>query len=179
MNSSNFRRRPFEGVNPGWLFADFLLVFAMIFVAMAMVGKKPSEKIAIVPPTPTFTPTPTFIPTPTQLPRLDTNPETYNLVINSYGILNNNVADIANFKAQVQQKIPGNKRAGLVIVYVGSPTDADVGMAVNIGKQLNHILEQMGNQQQFVFIETSFHEPITILSESINSISIEVYYFYS
>src|SRR5260370_29567810 len=104
----------------GWLFADLLLALMVIFLA----AQPPFPKV--LPKTPT--PTPTVTPTPTLEPRLDFTYHRFTMNNVDYnGILSNNSSAVRT----VEQFINGqttlrNRNAGLVIVYDGAPSDADI-----------------------------------------------------
>ena len=166
-------------LSPGWLFADLLLVLTILFLATNVIIKKPSPPvIAIATGTPTLGPTPTDtpIPTDTPLPSLDNHAQLYTLPpVDFQGLLNDDPTAIANTQTAILNIIPQNKRAGLIIVYVGyqgsqQSTSRDVGMKIGT------ILTAMG-KTTMTFDGTAIHDPIGLTGDPLSFVQLEVYFF--
>lgn len=157
----------------GWLFADLLLALGMLFLVGNTVGiiKPPPT------PTPTTPPTPTIMPTATPILRLETRPDVIYLTTDTAGLLSGS----SSARQSLINGIKGHhelqgKRAGLVIVSVGAPTASDTGTAKAVGQKVDAILQQLGNAH-FVFVETSYHDPLFLLGQSASLVKIEVYLY--
>ena len=158
----------------GWLFADLLLALAVIFMAANTIGIKPK-------PIPTVTPTPKphVTPTPTPEPRLDFNFHRFSMNNVDYnGILNNNSAAVMAVEQFINGKsVLHNRNAGLVIVYDGAPSDADITDAQNIVHALiNNVFKVMGRQGP-LFQRTSYYDPLFILGPSHGYVVFDIYLF--
>lgn len=155
----------------GWLFADLLLAFMVIFLA----AQPPFPKI--IPATPTPTPTP--IVTPTPVPRLDFKYQRFrddNVDYN--GILSNSPSAVRALEQFINsQRTLRNRSAGLVIVYDGAPSDNDIGDAQTIAQAvINHVLKPMGRQGA-LFQRTSYYNPIYLFGPSHSTVVIDIYLF--
>jgi hypothetical protein len=163
----------------GWLFADLLLALAVIFLAANTIGYKP---IAIATPAPTVTvvptPSPTVVlPTPTPTPPLELSKHRLVLPIDSNGLLNNSPAAINALKQEVRAQTALHGRiAGLAIVYGGAPDPSLVVRAQNIAAKVITVLQSLG-QEGFVFLRTSYYDPLYILYGTDTVTTIDVYLF--
>ena len=159
----------------GWLFADLLLAVAMLFLVANTVGAKHMPT-----PTPTLhpTPTPTHIPTPTPTPVLRIVEGTYCqivLKVDSGGLLNNSSNAIADIKSQIKKSsFLQGRQAGLVIVYGGAPTLGDTSTAQEIARHIYQILGMLG-KQNFVFVGTSYFDPLFVIGNDSSIVSIDIY----
>src|SRR5258707_2788410 len=110
----------------GWLFADLLLALTVIFMAAQPAFPKPLP-----------TPTPKIAkPTPTLPPHLEKNFREVKITNVDFNGLQKNSSSAVQ---HIERAINGNpalqgREAGLVIVYDGAPTDADIQDAFTIGK---------------------------------------------
>lgn len=161
----------------GWLFADLLLAFMVIFLA----AQPPFPKI-IPTPTPTTPPTPTVIvptPTPTQEPRLDFNFLSFTMTNVDYnGLLNNSrpavnaVEKFLNGQAKLR-----NRSAGLVIVYDGALNDPDISDAQNIAKAVvKNVLKDMASRGP-LFQRASYYDPLYLLGADHSFVEFNIYLF--
>lgn len=162
-------------VSVGWLFADLLLVLAMLFlVANTITTVKPK-------PTPTpiagITPTPTPSPTPTPVLRLETTYQQFAITIDYNGLLANSQSAINNAKQQIQaQQLLNGRNVGLAIVYGGAPTQGDIGTAQNIARKIYDVLRTLG-KEGFAFTKASYYDPLYVLGSNLQSVVIDVYLF--
>lgn len=155
----------------GWLFADLLLALVVILLAT----QPPFPKLV----KPTITPTPTFTPTPTPEPRLEL--VYHHITLNNVdyqGILNNSSSAVNN----VEQQINGHtelrgRSAGLVVVYDGAPSDADIGQAQDVARAVvKNVLQVMG-QHGPLFQRSSYYGPLYFLGVDHNTVILDVYLF--
>jgi hypothetical protein len=115
----------------GWLFADLLLVLAMLFLIANTISqpKPPVAHAAKAKAKPTATVAP---------PRLEQTYHRFSITVDPNRLLNNNANAKNAVIRQVQaQTFLHNRNAGLVIVYDGAPTTADIR---NGNKHSNHRL---------------------------------------
>jgi hypothetical protein len=159
----------------GWLFADLLLGLAVIFLAANTVGVKPQ---LIPTPTPTPIPAPSPSPTATPLPRLELNKHRLTLTIDTNGLLNNSQGAINDLKRQVRaQTFLHGRRAGLVIAYGSAPDVTQIVRAQNVANKVMSVLQSLGNEG-FVFIQTSYYDPLYVLyASNPNTVVIDIYLF--
>ena len=153
----------------GWLFADLLLALVVIFMAAQPPFPKPILK----------TPTPAITPTPTIPPHLDkgfidvpiSNVD-YNGVLKNSSSATHYIENFLNNYKALQ-----GRRAGLVIVYDGAPTDNDINDAFTIGKAVIHnVLQAMGRQGE-LFSLTSYYNPLYGLGQAHSTVTLDIYLF--
>ena len=157
----------------GWLFADLLLAFMVIFLA----AQPPFPKV--LPKTPTPTPTPVVTPTPTSEPRLDFNYHHFTMNNVDYnGILNNSSSAVKAVEQFINsQAVLRNRIAGLVIVYDGALSDADIAEAQTIAQAvIDSVLKVMGRQGP-LFQRASYYTPIYLFGSDHTTIVIDIYLF--
>lgn len=159
----------------GWLFADLLLAFMVIFLA----AQPPFPKVIPKTPTPTPTPTLAVTPTPTPEPRLDFNYHRFTLTnVDFNGILGNKSSAVNTVEQFLNnQAVLRNRSAGLVIVYDGAPSDADIGDAQTIAQAvMNNVLKVMGRHGP-LFQRTSYYNPLYLFGPDHSTVVIDVYLF--
>src|SRR5947209_7808383 len=132
----------------GWLFADLLLALAMIFLIANTI--EPAR-----PPKPTPTPKPTKVvvkPTPTVAPRIVES--TYcEIILNvdANGLINDSPSAITDAEKQIRSNsFLKGRRAGLAIVYGGTPNENDTDTPQNVARHIYKVLDMLG-RQNFVF----------------------------
>ncbi len=155
----------------GWLFADLMLALMVIFLA----AQPPFPKV------PPKTPTPTSVvtPTPTPEPRLDFNYHRFRMDNVDYnGILGNKSSAVTAVEQFINsQAMLRNRSAGLVIVYDGARTDADIGDAQTIAQAvIDNVLKVMGRQGP-LFQRASYYNPIYLFGPGHNTVVIDIYLF--
>ncbi len=159
----------------GWLFADLLLALSVIFIAATPVGIQP-KPIPTVPPTAIPPAKTVVIPTPTPVGLEQTK---YRLTINvdAAGLLNNDSAAENNFKQQVRNwSVLRGRSAGLVIAYDGAPDASQIGNAQDVDKKIYALLSELGHEN-FVFSRAAYYDPLYVLGNDSNTVSIDVYLF--
>jgi len=132
----------------GWLFADLLLMLAMLFL-VANTGYIPALQISK--PTPIVKPIPPT-PTPT-LVSLDLNPIEFNLTNIDYKTLLSShpqsaIAAIQN-QVKVQKQLWG-RRAALVLAFGVATNVTQIGTANQISGAVYNALRELGRTQEIV-----------------------------
>ena len=95
-------------MSAGWLFADLLLVLAMLFLAANTLG--------IHPPPPTPKPTPTVTPTQAPLAQLEQKYHEFPIYVDRQAFLANDPAAVSSVTQQiVSQAFLRGRSAGLIV----------------------------------------------------------------
>jgi hypothetical protein len=149
----------------GWLFADMLLALAMVFLAANTFGIKP-------PPSP-----PKVEVTPKAPPRLEQSYHRFTINIDPQGLLNGSQsANDAAVRQVKSQSFLRGRSVGLIIVYGGAPDIAQIGMAQDIANRVYHILHNLGKHDD-TFKNTSMYDPLYVLGNRANGVSIDIFLF--
>lgn len=161
----------------GWLFADLLVALMVIFLAAQPAFPKPLPKT----PTPSPSPSPTFTmtPTPTPVPRLDFNPQRFTMTgVDYQGILANKPSAVKVVEQYLNgQSALHNRISGIVIVYDGAPTDAEIGDAFNVAKAvINNVLKVMGKTES-LFKYSSYYNTLYLLGAGHDVVIFDIYLF--
>lgn len=159
----------------GFLIADLFLVLALLFLLMTISAQHEVQQLKAE--LARTTPTPTVALSPTPLPRLDTKPVEVILTVDPNGLL----SDSSSAKAAVLNAIKTNshlkgRRAGLVIVYGGTPDQSGTGTAVQVAGKVDNVLQTLGGHGQ-LFEGTTYHDPLITLGKSYSYVKLEVYLF--
>ena len=168
----------------GWLFADLMLALVMLFLVANSVGVIPP---APIPPTPTPTTVPTatlVVPTPTvvRTPCLERSPESITFDIssdpNAFQVAKSDTISTIIKTINADNKLVGDRRAGLVFIYSGYPTDGSQALAVNIAKSLVSFLKNFGSTSSNAFTgNPAYHDPLFNFNSPYGHITIEIYLF--
>lgn len=154
----------------GWLFADLLLVLAMLFL-IANTISQPKLPVAHAE-KPKAKPTVTVAP-----PRLEQAYHRFSITIDPNRLLNKDVNERNAVIQQVRaQKFLHNRNAGLVIVYGGAPTTADIGTATNIANTVYAILKDLGKHDA-TFARVSTYDPLYVLGGSLQMVNLDIFLF--
>ncbi len=160
-------------MSAGWLFADLLLVLAMLFLAANTMGIHPPP-IALKP-----TPPPTMTPTLTPKPKErvlehnyceiildDTNPNTFKSDLNFA---------IHTLEPQITSKAPylNGRQVGLAIASGGADS-SNPPLGIALAAQTYQVLQTLGNKEN-VFKVASYYGPLFALGTSSRSITIDMY----
>ncbi|MEO7020593.1 MAG: hypothetical protein ABI234_10630 [Ktedonobacteraceae bacterium] len=158
-------------MSAGWLFADLLLVLAMLFLAANTMGIHPPP-IALK-----STPTPTMAPTPKPKERVlehnyceitldDTNPNTFKSDLNFA---------ISTLKPQITSKAPylNGRQVGLAIASGGTDS-SNTALGIALAAQTYQVLQTLGSKEN-IFKVTSYYGPLFSLGTSSRSITIDMY----
>lgn len=168
-------RKSIFAISAGWLFADLLFALAMLFLLSNTLGVAK----AFVP-----TPTPTLIVTPTPTPGgLLLEKQRVNLtfsISNPDALSQGDAQAQAELAAKIRQEITNkglqNRRAGLAIAYSGAPSIGQIQEALAIAKQVYKALDKLGSQK-FVFCQVLHYDPLYLLGDNLQTISIDIYFF--
>ena len=156
----------------GWLFADLLLVLAMLFLAANTMGIHP-------PPLPTPTPTPTPIVHITPTPKERVLEHTYCEIIlddGNAGTFRSNVnfAEQA-LESQIIAKAPylNGRQVGLAIASGGTDTN-NTALGSDLAAMTYRVLQDMGAKGS-IFKVTSYYSPLFSLGASSRKITLDIY----
>jgi hypothetical protein len=156
-------------MSAGWLFADLLLVLAMLFLAANTMGIHP-------PPT-----TPKATPTPTIKPQLEQGYHRFHVVVNTQALLSNDSKAINSVIQQVTgQPFLKGRSAGLIIAYGGAPDDSGIANAERIAEKVYSIVLGLGapsSKYYSIFSNIRKYDPLYILGGDINTIAIDIFLF--
>lgn len=155
-------------MSAGWLFADLLLVLAMLFLAANTMG--------IHPPPPLPTPTP-VTPTPNILPQLEQSYHRFPIRVDTTALLagDRNAANSVMHQIQSQGFLQG-RSVGLIIAYGGAPSVAQIGRAESVATKVYGLVQRLGGQDA-TFSNTRHYDPLYILGGNANTISIDIFLF--
>ncbi len=174
------RRRRSLIVSVGWLFADLLLVLAVVFLAANTFAPKKTQAIA----TPTTVPTHTITPTPTPVGLLlDKNRVTLVLVnINPDKLSRADQGAVSDLeqkiKGQIMQMGLQNRRAGIAIAYGGANnlSQTEVDRASSVAAEVYKVLDMLG-QEKFVFCGTVPYDALFTTLHHDDQVVIDIYMF--
>jgi hypothetical protein len=168
-------REDFRGsffVSAGWLFADMLLVLAMLFLASSTI----SSPRASVTRTPTVKVGTSVTPKPTVKPPVDLLHKQLIVIHNvNYAALvidnplKNDIADLATqIKNQVIQQHLQNHRAGLAIAYgvAADNSNDQIDKASSISAEVYNALDVLRGQGFLFFRDTLPYEPLFTLNHT-------------
>lgn len=165
-------RRTFTG-SIGWLFADMLLVLTILFLASNTFIQTHATTQVQATPSPVVTPKVS----PTTVPHLELKYHRIVISVDSNGLLNNNPAANNDVIRQVKgQSFLRGRRAGLIIVYGGAPSDNQIGTAETIASKVYDILLDR-HRHDPTFNGTSRYDPLYLLRGNINLVSIDIFLF--
>ena len=154
-------------MSAGWLFADLLLVLAMLFLAANTMGTHPP------PPTPTATPTPNAAPELEQAYHSFTvNVDTQKLLASDGGATNSLIQQITS------QPFLKGRSAGLIIAYGGAPTVDDIETALHVSQKVYDIvLGKLKSPRNSTFSNIVQYKPLYTLGAGANTIGIDIFLF--
>ena len=152
----------------GWLFADLLLVLAMLFLAANTMG--------IHPPPPAVHPTPT--PTPQKvLAQLEQGHHSFTIHVNTAalyagdrGAANSVTQQIAN------QPFLKGRSAGLIIVFGRAQNNCNAEHAYDIAQKIYDLVRQLG-QSDPTFSKIADYDPLCNIRDDVNAIDIDIFLF--
>jgi hypothetical protein len=167
-------------ISVGWLFADMLLVLAMIFLAVnTFLPVKPKVTL-----TPTPTRHPTHTPTPTPTPNaLLLDKQKVRLILTGINpdLLSAGdrgaISDLeTKIKDQMTQKGMQNRRAGIAIAYGGADDFSQAERGTLVAAEVYKVLDMLG-QQHFVFCGTVHYDPLFTALYPHDTVVIDIYLF--
>ncbi len=153
-------------MSAGWLFADLLLVLAMLFLAANTMG--------IHPPVP-VTPTPAVTPTPPPLAQLEQTYHEFTVHVDRQAFLQNDPAAIRSVIQQITgQAFLQGRSAGLIIVYGADPSDCTY--AYQVDKKVYSLVRTIG-KTDVTFQKTVDYTELCNIRTDINQITIDIFLF--
>ncbi|HET8841644.1 MAG TPA: hypothetical protein VFN35_09265 [Ktedonobacteraceae bacterium] len=155
-------------MSAGWLFADLLLVLAMLFLAANTMGIHPPPVVAA---------TPVVTPTQVALPPLEQTYHRFVIRVDAQQFLDGKQRAVDSVRQQITGQAFLHKRnAGLVVAF-GSAHDNCVGEhAYDIARKVYVLVRQIG-QSNAAFSKTVNYEPLCNLRDDINTITVDIFLF--
>lgn len=155
-------------MSAGWLFADLLLVLAMLFLAANTMG--------IHPPPPPARPTPT--PTPQKvLAQLEQTYHEFVVHVNRADFLANKAAAIDTVKEQISsQAFLKGRSAGLMIAYGTASSNCNNENAYGVAQKVYSLVHQLGKSDP-IFSKVVDYTPLCNIRDDINQITIDIFLF--
>lgn len=155
-------------MSAGWLFADLLLVLAMLFLAANTMG--------IHPPPPPVHPTPTPTP-PKVLAQLEQTYHEFIVHVSRADFLANRPAAINSVKQQISdQAFLKGRSAGLIIAYGTASFDCRSENAYEVAQEVYSLVHQLG-QNNPTFSKIVDYAPLCNLRDDINQITVDIFLF--
>ena len=155
-------------MSAGWLFADLLLVLAMLFLAANTMGIHPPPPIVHV------TPTPTPSPTPKILAQLEQTYQEYPVTVNTAALLEGDQNAANSVMQQISNDVPQGRSVGLVMVY---GTDPSCGLrAKEISAKVYALVKQL-SQTNTAFSKVAEYHTLCNPQNDVNTIIIDIFLF--
>lgn len=155
-------------MSAGWLFADLLLVLAMLFLAANTMG--------IHPPSPPVPVTPT--PTPQKvLAQLEQKHHPFTISVDTAALLRGDQKAANSVKQQIAgQTFLKGRSAGLIIVYGRAHADCKAERAYDIAQMVYQLVHQLG-QSDPTFSKTVDYDTLCNIRSDVNKIDIDIFLF--
>jgi len=152
----------------GWLFADLLLVLAMLFLAANTMGIHP-------PPPPTH-PTPT--PTPQKvLAQLEQSHHSFTISVDTGALLAGNQSAANSVMHQIAgQPFLQGRSAGLIIVFGRARANCEQEHAYDIAQKVYNLVHQLG-QSDATFSKIADYDTLCNIRDDVNAIDIDIFLF--
>lgn len=155
-------------MSAGWLFADLLLVLAMLFLAANTMGIHPP------PPVVHATPTPTPSPTPKILAQLEQQYQEFTIHVNTTALLNGDKNAASSVMQQISSNVPAGRSVGLIMVY---GTDPACGVrAKEVSAKVYTLVKQLG-QSDAAFNKVAEYHTLCNPQSDVNAITIDIFLF--
>lgn len=158
-------------MSAGWLFADLLLVLAMLFLAANTMGIHPPPPVVHV------TPTPTPSPTPKILAQLDPSHHPFTIDVSRAAFLKNDPAAITTVKQAIISHIPAGRSVGLIIAYGTASSNCQSEGAYAVATDVYTLVHQLGQSDPATFGRAVPYGPLCNLSDNINQIEVDMFLF--
>lgn len=150
----------------GWLFADLLLVLAMLFLAANTMGVHPP------PPPATATPTPLKV-----LAQLEQNHHSFPVHVNTAALLAGDRSAANSVTTQIaNQSFLKGRKAGLIIAYGRAHADCYAEHAYDIARKVYDLVHQLG-QRDPTFSKIVNYDPLCNVRDDVNIIDIDIFLF--
>lgn len=168
------KRRPIEdfrgsiNMSAGWLFADLLLVLAMLFLAANTMGIHPPP-----PPVPvTPTPTPQKV-----LAQLEQGHHPFTIYVNTAALLAGDRSAANSVTRQIAgQPFLKGRSAGLIIVFGRAHSDCKAERAYDIAQKVYQLVHQLG-QSDATFSKIVDYDTLCNIRDNVNAIDIDIFLF--
>ncbi|HVU69437.1 MAG TPA: hypothetical protein VHD63_20050 [Ktedonobacteraceae bacterium] len=155
-------------MSTGWLFADLLLVLAMLFLAANTMG--------IHPPPPPVSVTPT--PTPQKvLAQLEQKHHPFTIHVNTAALLagDRNAANSVTRQIAGQAFLQG-RSAGLIIVFGRARANCEQERAYDIAQKVYALVHQLG-QSDATFSKIADYDALCNIRNDVNAIDVDIFLF--
>ncbi|HEY3992091.1 MAG TPA: hypothetical protein VGM01_04335 [Ktedonobacteraceae bacterium] len=155
-------------MSAGWLFADLLLVLAMLFLAANTMG--------IHPPPPVVHATPT--PTPQKvLAQLEQHDHEFTVYVSRDAFLKNDPAAINSVKRQISgQSFLQGRSAGLIVAYGTASSNCTSEGAYTVSQDVYNVVQHLG-QSNPTFSKIVDYSQLCNIRDNVNQITIDIFLF--
>jgi hypothetical protein len=169
MNKDRFSdniRGPFS-MTAGWLFADLLLVLAMLFLAANTMGVHPP------PPPATATPTP-----PKVQAQLEQRFHRFVVPVNRDALLRGDAGAVHAVKQRISgQSFLKGRSAGLVVAYGTISPNEDCQTAYTVASEVYSLVRQLGQSDPATFGRAVMYDPLCNVRNDVNQVTIDIFLF--
>ncbi len=156
-------------MSAGWLFADLLLVLAMLFLAANTMG--------IHPPVVHVTPTPTMTPTPKVLAQLEQKYHEFIVSVDRTAFLRDDPAAMNSVKQQItSQPFLQGRSAGLIVAYGTGSSNCKNEGAYTVSQKIYDLVQQLG-QSNPTFSKIVDYSQLCNIRDNVNQITIDIFLF--
>jgi len=158
-------------MSAGWLFADLLLVLAMLFLAANTMGIHPPPPVVHV------TPTPTMTPTPKVLAQLEQKYHEFMVSVDRAAFLRDDSAAMNSVKQQItSQAFLQGRSAGLIVVYGTASSNCKGEGAYTVSQKVYDLVQQFG-QSNPTFSKIVDYSQLCNIRDNVNQITIDIFLF--
>ncbi len=159
-------RGPFS-MAAGWLFADLLLVLAMLFLAANTMGVHPP------PPPATATPVP-----PKVQAQLEQRFHRFVVPVNRDAFLRGDNGAVHSVKQRISgQSFLKGRSAGLVVAYGTISPNEDCQTAYTVASEVYSLVRQLGKSDPATFGRVVTYDPLCNIRDNVNQITIDIFLF--
>jgi|SRR5579883_913471 len=160
-------RGPFS-MAAGWLFADLLLVLAMLFLAANTMGVHPPP-----PPTPTAMPN-----TPKVQAQLEQRFHRFVVPVNRDAFLRGDAGAVRSVKQRISgQSFLKGRSVGLVIAYGTISPNEDCQTAYTVASEVYSLVRQLGKSDPATFGKAVTYDKLCNIRDDVNQITIDIFLF--
>lgn len=154
-------------MSAGWLFADLLLVLAMLFLAANTMGIHPPPPVH-----PTPTPTPQKV-----LAQLEQTHHSFTVQVNTAALLDGDQNTANSVTRQIaDQPFLQGRSAGLIIVYGRARANCEEEHAYDIAQKVYDLVRQLG-QTDPIFSKVADYDTLCNIRDNVNAIDIDIFLF--
>ena len=155
------------GMSAGWLFADLLLVLAMLFLAANTMGIHPPPLVHVTP-----TPTPQKV-----LAQLEQKHHPFTIHVDTAALLagDRNAANSVTRQIADQSFLQG-RSAGLIIVFGRAHANCEQERAYDIAQKVYTLVHKLG-QSDATFSKVVDYDTLCNIRNDVNAIDIDIFLF--